>query len=178
VLYLVDPIDEWVINTVYNYDGKPLKSVTKGDLDLGELGKEEAEKQKKDASAFKKLSERIKNILADSVEEVRVTSRLKDSPACLVAGEHSMGSHMEKIMKAMGQAVPKEKRILEINAEHPILQNLNARYEKNATDPQLEQWVILLYEGALIAEGQMVPDPLAYSKRVNEMLAKVSRAED
>ena len=77
-------------------------------------------------------------------------------------------------MKAMGQAVPKEKRILEINAEHPILQNLNARYEKNATDPQLEQWVILLYEGALIAEGQMVPDPLAYSKRVNEMLAKVS----
>jgi len=174
VLYLVDPIDEWVINTVYNYDGKPLKSVTKGDLDLGELGKEEAEKQKKDASVFKKLSERIKNILADSVEEVRVTSRLKDSPACLVAGEHSMGSHMEKIMKAMGQAVPKEKRILEINAEHPILQNLNARYEKNATDPQLEQWVILLYEGALIAEGQMVPDPLAYSKRVNEMLAKVS----
>jgi len=174
VLYLVDPIDEWVINTVYNYDSKPLKSVTKGDLDLGELGKEEAEKQKKDASVFKKLSERIKNILADSVEEVRVTSRLKDSPACLVAGEHSMGSHMEKIMKAMGQAVPKEKRILEINAEHPILQNLNARYEKNATDPQLEQWVILLYEGALIAEGQMVPDPLAYSKRVNEMLAKVS----
>ena len=174
VLYLIDPIDEWVINTVYNYDGKPLKSVTKGDLDLGELGKEEAEKQKKDASVFKKLSERIKNILADSVEEVRVTSRLKDSPACLVAGEHSMGSHMEKIMKAMGQAVPKEKRILEINAEHPILQNLNARYEKNATDPQLEQWVILLYEGALIAEGQMVPDPLAYSKRVNEMLAKVS----
>jgi len=174
VLYLVDPIDEWVINTVYNYDSKPLKSVTKGDLDLGELGKEEAEKQKKDASVFKKLSERIKNILADSVEEVRVTSRLKDSPACLVAGEHSMGSHMEKIMKAMGQAVPKEKRILEINAEHPILQNLNARYEKNATDPQLEQWVILLYEGALIAEGQMVPDPLAYSKRVNEMLARVS----
>jgi molecular chaperone HtpG len=174
VLYLVDPIDEWVINAVYNFDGKPLKSVTKGDLDLGELGKEEAEKQKKDASVFKKLSERIKNILADSVEEVRVTSRLKDSPACLVAGEHSMGSHMEKIMKAMGQAVPKEKRILEINAEHPILQNLNARYEKNATDPQLEQWVILLYEGALIAEGQMVPDPLAYSKRVNEMLARVS----
>ncbi|MDR2729052.1 MAG: molecular chaperone HtpG [Chitinispirillales bacterium] len=174
VLYLIDPIDEWVVNTVYNYDNKPLKSVTKGDLDLGELGKEEAEKQKKDASIFKKLSERIKNILADSVEEVRVTGRLKDSPACLVAGEHSMGSHMEKIMKAMGQPVTKEKRILEINAEHPILQNLNARYEKNATDPQLEQWVILLYEGALIAEGQMVPDPLAYSKRVNEMLARVS----
>ncbi|MDR0305513.1 MAG: molecular chaperone HtpG [Chitinispirillales bacterium] len=174
VLYLVDPVDEWIINDINSFEGKQLKSVTKGDLDLGELGKEEAAKQKKEASKFKKFSERVKNILAESVEEVRVTSRLKDSPACLVAGEHSMGAHMEKIMKAMGQAIPKEKRILEINAEHPILQNLNARYEKNATDPELEQWVTLLYEGALIAEGQMVPDPLAYSKRINEMLAKIS----
>jgi molecular chaperone HtpG len=174
VLYLVDPIDEWVVNNINNYDGKNLKSVTQGDLDLGELGKEEADARKKAESTYKKLSERIKNILSDSVKEVRITTRLKDSPSCLVADENAMGAHMEKIMKAMGQDVPETKRILEINAEHPILNNMNARYEKDPRDQQLEDWAHLLFEQALIAEGQMVPDPLAYSKRVNSLLTKVS----
>ncbi len=174
VLYLVDPIDEWIVNDIYNYDGKQLKSITKGDLDLGELGKEEAATKKKAESKYKKLSERIKNILSDSVEEVRVTTRLKDSPACLVTGEHAMGAHMEKIMRAMGQEVSAQKKILEINPEHPILQNMHARYDKDPKDPELEQWVRLLFEGALIAEGQMVPDPLAYSRRVNDLLVKAT----
>jgi molecular chaperone HtpG len=174
VLYLVDPIDEFIIHDIYNYEGKQLKSITQGDLDLGELDKEEQTAKKKAESKFKKLSERIKNILSDSVKEVRITTRLKDSPACLVADEKDMGAHMEKLMKAMGQEVPQSKRILEINAEHPILQNMNARYEKDAKDPELEEWARLLFEQALIAEGQMVPDPLAYSKRVNSMLEKIS----
>jgi len=177
VLYLTDPIDEWIINDIYNFEGKQLKSVTKGDLDLGELGKEEARKQKEAQSKLKKLSERIKNILADSVEDVRVTNRLKGSPACLVAGEHAMGAQMEKMMKAMGMGggAPAQKMILELNAEHPIIKNLDARCEKDPKDAELEQWVTLLYEGALIAEGRMVPDPLAYSKRVNDMLVEVSK---
>lgn len=174
VLYLTDPIDEWVVSDIYNYDGKHLKSVTQGDLDLGELGKEEAEAKKKNESRYKKLTERIKNILTKEVKEVRLTSRLKDSPACLVNDENAMGANMEKIMRAMGQEVPPSLRILEINTGHPILQNLNTRYEKDAKDPELEQWVHLLYEQALIAEGQMVPDPLAYSKRVNDLLIRVS----
>lgn len=174
VLYMVDPIDEWVIHDIYNYDGKQLKSVTQGDLDLGELGKEEKNIKKKAESKFKKLSERIKNILSEQIKEVRITTRLKDSPACLVADENGMSTQMEKLMKSMGQEVPKSKRILEINAEHPILQNLNARYEKDPKDPELEEWVNLIYEQALIAEGQMVPDPLAYSQRINKILAKVS----
>jgi molecular chaperone HtpG len=87
-----------------------------------------------------------------------------------------MGAHMEKIMKAMGQAVPESKRILEINGTHPIIANLNARYEKDPKDAELEEWARLVYEQALIAEGQMVPDPLAYSKRVNALLLKVSGA--
>ncbi|MDG5815690.1 molecular chaperone HtpG [Chitinispirillales bacterium ANBcel5] len=174
VLYLVDPIDEWIVNDIYNFEGKELKSITQGDLDLGDLGKEEKETQEKTKSEYKKLSERIKNILSDSVKEVRVTTRLKDSPACLVADDNAMGSHMERLMKAMGQEVTEQKRILEINAEHPILQNMNSRYEKDPKDAHLEQWAHLLFEGALIAEGQMVPDPLAYSKRVNELLIKVS----
>ncbi|NLE01699.1 MAG: molecular chaperone HtpG [Fibrobacter sp.] len=175
VLYLVDPIDEFIVHDIYNFEGKQLKSITQGDLDLGELDKEEQSAKKKAESVFKKLSERIKNILSDSVSEVRVTTRLKDSPACLVADSNGMGAHMEKLMKAMGQEVPVSKRILEINPEHPILQNMNALYSKEPKAPELEDWVKLLYEQALIAEGQMVPDPLAYSKRVNNLLQKVSQ---
>ena len=174
VLYLTDTIDEFIIADIYNFDGKLLKSVMQGDLDLGELGKEEQDAKKKAETHFKKLTERIKNILSDSIKEVRVTTRLKDSPACIVADEHAMGAHMEKLMKAMGQEVPQSKPILEINTEHPILQNMNARYEKDPKDPELEEWVKLLYEQALIAEGQMVPDPLAYSQRVNKLMIKVS----
>ncbi len=174
VLFFLDPIDEWIVPDIYNYDGKKLKSVTQGDLDLGDLGKEAKETQKKAESTFKKLSERIKNVLAGEIQDVRITTRLKDSPACLVSEENAMGSHMEKIMKAMGQAVPAQKRILEINPGHPIILNLNARYEKDPRDADLEEWVRLVYEQALIAEGQMVPDPLAYSKRVNDLLVKVS----
>lgn len=177
VLYLIDPIDEWLIPDIYTYDNKKLKSITQGDLDLGDLGKEENSARKKAESTFKKLSERIKNILSDSVKEVRVTTRLKNSPACLVTDENTPGVHMEKIMKAMGQEVPQQKRILEINAEHPILANLNARYEKDPKDVELEEWVRLLYEQAIIAEGQMVPDPLAYSQRVNSLLLKVSTVQ-
>ncbi|MCL2220058.1 MAG: molecular chaperone HtpG [Chitinispirillia bacterium] len=174
VLYLIDPIDEWIVGDFNNYDGKQVKPVNKGGLDLGELGKEEAAKQEMAATEFSKLSERIKEILADSVEDVRVTGRLKDSPACLVSGEHAMGAHFEKIMKSMGQDVPLMKRTLEINADHPIIRNMNARFERDAGDAELAEWAKLLYDGALIAEGRMVPDPLAYSKRVNGMLTKIS----
>jgi molecular chaperone HtpG len=174
VLFFLDPIDEWIVPDIYNYDGRKLKSVTQGDLDLGDLGKEAKETQKKAESTFKKLSERMKNVLAGDIQDVRIATRLKDSPACLVSEENTMGSHMEKIMKAMGQAVPAQKRILEINPEHPVILNLNARYEKDPKDADLEEWVRLVYEQALIAEGQMVPDPLAYSKRVNDLLVKVS----
>jgi molecular chaperone HtpG len=174
VLYMVDPIDEWIVQDIYNYDGKHLKSVTQGNLDLGELGKEEEDAKKKAESKFKKLSERIANILNESVKEVRVTTRLKDSPACLVTDDNAMSAHMEKLMKAMGQDVPKSKPVLEINTEHPILLNMNTRYENDPKDSELENWVHLLYEQALIAEGQMVPDPLAYSRRVNDLLMKAS----
>lgn len=177
VLYLVDPIDEWVVGDIFNFDGKQLKSVMQGDLDLGELDKEEKDAKKKSESKFKKLSERVKNILADKIKEVHITTRLKDSPACLVNEANAMGAHMEKLMKAMGQAAPESKRILEINPEHPILVNMNARYTADPKDEALEDWVHLLYEQALIAEGQMVPDPMAYSRRVNNLLAKISEVK-
>ncbi|MFP4418777.1 MAG: molecular chaperone HtpG [Chitinivibrionales bacterium] len=174
VLYLIDPIDEFVIPNLYDFEGKKLESVTQGDLDLGELGKEEQQAKKKTASKLKKLSERIKNILSDDITEVRVTTRLKNSPSCLVTAENEMNAHMEKLMKAMGQDVPESKRILEINGEHPIIENMNALYQKDPKNEKLEQWAHLLFEQATIAEGRMVKDPLAYSQRVNELLSTVS----
>jgi molecular chaperone HtpG len=175
VLYFLDPIDEWLVNDLYNYDGKQLKSVTKGDLDLGDLGKEEKKEKDKLESKYKKFSERIKNILSDSVKEVRVTTRLKDSPCCLVADEHDLGPVMEKMMKAMGQEVPESKAIMEINGTNPIMENLQALYDKDAKSPLLDEWVKLLYDQALIASGQQVKDVSAYAKRVNELLIKASK---
>lgn len=173
VLYCVDPVDEFVVPGL-EFESKKFVSVTKGDLDLGDLGAKEKKAQKKSESAFKKLAERIKNILADDVKEVRVTTRLKDSPACLVADEADMGAHMERIMKSMGQEYKPSKRILEINGDHPILANMNTLYGKDPKDANLDAWSHLLYEQALIAEGQMVPDPQAYSQRVNNLLVKIS----
>jgi molecular chaperone HtpG len=175
VLYFLDPIDEWLVNDLYNYDGKQLKSVAKGDLDLGDLGKEEEKEKDRLESKYKKLSERIKNILANSVKDVRVTTRLKDSPCCLVADEHDLGPVMEKMMKAMGQDVPESKAIMEINGSHPIMENLSALYDKDAKSPLLDEWVKLLYDQALIASGQTVKDVSAYAKRVNELLIKASK---
>jgi molecular chaperone HtpG len=177
VLYLVDPIDEFAVQAIYNFEGKQLKSITRGDLDLGELGKEEKKAQKKVESKYKKLTERIKNILSDEVKDVRVTFRLKESPVCLVADDHDMGAHMEKLMKSMGQDVPSAKRILEVNGSHPIIANLNALYEKNPLDEKMMEWVKLLHDQAQIAEGQMVKDPMAYTKRVCDLLVSVSAGE-
>ncbi len=175
VLYFTDPIDEWLVNDLYNYDGKQLKSVAKGDLDLGDLGKEENKEKDKLESQFKKLTERIKNILTDTVKDVRITTRLKDSPCCLVADEHDMGPVMERMMKSMGQDVPQTKAIMEINASHPIFQNLNALYAKDAKSALLDEWVKLLYDQALISAGQSVKDVSAYAKRVNELLIQASK---
>jgi molecular chaperone HtpG len=174
VLFLIDPIDEFIIPNIYNYDGKQLKSVTKGDLDLGDLGKEEKKDKKKVESKFKKLSERIKNILFEDIKEVRITTRLKDSPCCLVTDENDIGANMEKIMKAMGQAVPETKRILEINGNHLIFQNLNKIYENDPKSEQLDEWVKLLYDQAVIAEGRIIKDSASYLKRVNTLLSSAT----
>ncbi|HUI91588.1 MAG TPA: molecular chaperone HtpG [Chitinivibrionales bacterium] len=175
VLYFLDPIDEWLVGDLYDYNGKQLRSIARGDLDLGDLGAEDKKLHDKMVSKYKKLSERIKNILSDVVKDVRVTSRLKDSPCCLVVDEHDLGPYMEKIMKAMGQDVPESKAIMEINGGHPIMESLAALYEKDAKSPLLEEWVRLLYDQALVAAGQPLKDTAAYAKRVNELLLKAAK---
>jgi molecular chaperone HtpG len=175
VLYFLDPIDEWLVNDLYNYDGKQLRSVAKGDLDLGDLGADDEKQKDKVESTYKKLAERIKNILSDTVKDVRVTVRLKDSPCCLVSDEHDLGPFMEKMMKAMGQDVPESKPILEINGFHPIVENLQAVYDKDPKSPLLDEWVKLLYDQALITGGAQPKDVTGYARRVNELLLKASK---
>jgi len=165
VLLLSDPIDEWVTAHLNEYDGKPLQSVTRGELDLGGMisgeGKEKAESGDK---ALGDLIDRIKKTLDDKVKDVRVTDRLTTSPSCLVADEHDMGSHLERILRDSGQKIPGSKPVLEINPEHPIVLRL-----KEETDGQrITNWSHILFDQALLSEGGQLSDPAGFVHRLND----------
>ncbi len=137
VLLLSDRVDEWAFSFVTEFEGKPLQSVAKGGLDLGKLADEEEKKeQEKEAGDYKDLIERIKKSLGDKVKDVRVTGRLTESPVCLVADEHDMGMHLERLLKAAGQDVPGSKPILELNTHHPLVQRL----KNEADDQRFSEW--------------------------------------
>ncbi len=171
VLLLSDRVDEWVLGHLHEFDGKPLQSVARGGLDLGKL-EDEAEKkaQETQAGSFGELAGRIKASLGDKVKEVRVTHRLTDSPACLVADEHDMGGNLARILKAAGQKVPETQPILEINPDHPVVQRLKDE-EKDFDD-----WSAVLFDQALLAEGGQLDDPAGFVRRINAlMLAQSAR---
>ena len=165
VLLLSDRVDEWVVSNLTEFEGKQLVSVAKGGLDLGKL-EDEAEKKEKESAAdeYKDLLKKIQDALGDKVKEVRVTHRLTDSPSCLVADDHDMSAHMSRILKAAGQNAPGTKPILEINPKHPLVQKL--KYE----DAKFADWVSLLFDQALLAEGGTLDDPAGFVKRMNQML--------
>jgi molecular chaperone HtpG len=173
VLFLIDPIDEWVTQSLTEFDGKKLVNVAKGDLDLGELGKEEKKQQKEAEGKYKKFMGHFEKVMEDSLKEVRVTTRLSDSPCVLVAGEHDMGANLERILKMANQKVTAQKRILEINPDHPMVQKLHAIWETNADDTRLGDWYRVLVDQALLAEGSEVKDPAGYVSRVNKFLVDV-----
>lgn len=172
VLYLVDPIDEWVVQALTEFDGKKLVNAAKGALDLGELSAEEKKREEEAKGAYEAF-------LADfaaktpSLKEVRVTARLAESPTCLVSGEDDLGANLERILKMSNQAVPESKRILEINPDHPIIQGLKARFETDPNDPKLADWYGVLVDQALLAEGSSLKDPAGYVARVNGLLKNV-----
>ncbi|HEX5394495.1 MAG TPA: molecular chaperone HtpG [Rhodocyclaceae bacterium] len=171
VLLLSDRVDEWVVSHLTEFEGKQLVSVAKGGLDLGKL-EDEAEKQEqeKEAGEFKDLTEKIKTSLAERVKEVRVTLRLTDSPACLVADEHDMSGNLARILKAAGQNAPVGKPILEINPKHPVV--LRLKYE----DKKFDDWAAVLFDQALLAEGGQLDDPATFVKRVNDLMLAMSSA--
>ena len=168
VLLLSDRVDEWLTSNLNEFDGKPMKSVAKGGLDLGEL-EDEAEKtaQKEAEDAMKPLVERIQTALGERVKAVRVTHRLTDSPACLVTGEADMSANLERLLKAAGQAAPSVKPTLEINPAHALVTRLNSE----ADEDRFADWANLLFEQALLAEGGQLDDPASFVRRLNGLLA-------
>ncbi|SFR37702.1 molecular chaperone HtpG [Marinobacter gudaonensis] len=171
VLILSDRIDEWMMGYLNEYDGKQFQDVARGDLDLGEVETEEDKKHKEEAAEeHKDLLERIKKALDDRVQEVRVTNRLTDSPACLVVGDFDMGAQMKKIMEAAGQKVPDSKPIFEINVDHPLVQRL----ESEKGEERFNELSAVLLDQATLASGEQLDDPGAYVARLNRLLLELA----
>ncbi|SDX14633.1 molecular chaperone HtpG [Marinobacter mobilis] len=171
VLILSDRIDEWMMGYLNEYDGKQFQDVARGELDLGDTESEEDKKQQEEATkTHKELLDRIQKALAERVQEVRVTNRLTDSPACLVVGDHDMGAQMKKIMEAAGQKVPDSKPIFEINVEHPLVQRL----ESEQGDERFGELSAVLFDQATLASGEQLEDPGAYVARLNRLLLELA----
>ena len=167
VLLMSDKVDEWLLGSLTEFDGKKLQSIAKGDLDLGKLEDEaEKEAQKKVEEDSKDLIERIKTTLGDKVKEVRVTHRLTDSPACLVAGEHDLSGNMARILKAAGQNAPESKPTLELNPAHKLVNRLST--EKD--DAKFADYAHVLFDQALLAEGGQLDDPASFVRRMNSLI--------
>ena len=169
VLLLTDHVDEWVVSNLFAFEGKSLASVAKGGLDLGELEDEtEKQEQEKDACAFKELTDQIKASLNERVKEVRVTHRLTDSPACLVADIHDINPNLARLLKASGQKAPVSQPILEINPKHPVVLRLKVEEKK------FDEWASVLFDQALLAEGGQLDDPASFVKRINQLMLEMS----
>ena len=164
VLLLTDRVDEWLLSHLFEFDGHPLQSVAKGAVDLGTLQDEAEKKQTEEASsAIKPVIERLKVTLKERAKDVRVTTRLVDSPACLVVEEGDMSSHLARMLKQAGQDAPKAQPILEINATHELVKRLEA-------SERFDDLAHVLFDQALLAEGGQLEDPAGYVRRVNSLL--------
>ncbi|AKH20239.1 molecular chaperone HtpG [Sedimenticola thiotaurini] len=168
VLLLTDRVDEWLVSHLTEYKGKPLQSVAKGQLDLGDM--EDKETLEKEAEEHKGLLERVKTALGDDVKDVRVSSRLTESPACLVADEHDMGANLQRVLKQLGQDAPQTKPILELNLKHPLV-------EKMDQEPDEDRFADLsrvLLDQATLAEGGQLEDPASFVHRLNKLMLSLS----
>ncbi|MDR6155275.1 HSP90 family molecular chaperone [Acidovorax delafieldii] len=165
VLLMTDRVDEWALNYLHEFDGTPLQSVAKGAVDLGKL-QDEAEKKAAEeaAEAFKPVLAKLKEALKDKAEDVRVTTRLVDSPACLVVQDDGMSTQLARLLKQAGQQAPATKPVLEVNAEHALVKKLDGSVH-------FHDLAHILFDQALLAEGGLPEDPAAYVKRVNALLA-------
>jgi molecular chaperone HtpG len=171
VLLLWDRVDEWLVDHLREFDGKPLRNVARGELDFSAIQSEEEKKAQEELSkGHAELIERIKKALTDQVSDVRVTARLADSPACLVLGQYDLGVQMRKIMEAAGQKVPPSKPTLEVNPAHPLLQ----RIEKTGDEAEFKDLSLLLFEQATLADGGQLPEPAAFVQRLNRLLMKTA----
>ena len=168
VLLLSDRIDEWLVSHLTDFEGKQLKSITSADLKEFE---EEAEKDlsEDDKKTREALTDKVKAVIADVVSDVRMTSRLTDSPACVVSAEGDMSAHMARMMEQMGQAMPQQKPVLELNPDHALVKKL----ESIDDEAKLKEWALFLLEQAQLAEGDSLENPAAFIKRMNALLSEV-----
>ncbi|GAA6145622.1 molecular chaperone HtpG [Thalassolituus maritimus] len=167
VLLLTDRVDEWMVGHLSDFDGKAFQDVTKGELDLDELADDsEKEEQKQLEESHKALIERLETALKDEVKEVRVSSRLSDSPACLVVGQYDMGGHMRRLMEAAGQKVPEPEIALEVNPSHPLIERL----DQEADEDRFAELAQVIHAQAQLAEGSQLKQPAQYVTRLNKLL--------
>ncbi|SOE58687.1 molecular chaperone HtpG [Burkholderia sp. D7] len=164
VLLLTDRVDEWMLSFLNEFDGKPLQSVARGDLDLGTLNDEEKQAQEKVGEELKPLVESMKAALEGKAKDVRLTFRLTDSPTCLVADDGDMSGYLQRMLKQAGQQAPQMQPILEVNPEHPLVKKLHA------DDANFGDWCHLLFDQAMLAEGGTLEDPASFVKRTNALL--------
>ncbi|MDZ7890977.1 MAG: molecular chaperone HtpG [Rhodoferax sp.] len=164
VLLMTDRVDEWALNYLHDFDGTPMQSVAKGAVDLGKLQDESEKKAAEEAAeAFKPVLAKLKEALKDKADDVRVTSRLVDSPACLVVQDHGMSTQLARMLKQAGQSAPEVKPVLEVNADHPLVKKLDGSVH-------FHDLAHILFDQALLAEGGLPADPAEYVKRVNALL--------
>ncbi len=172
VILLHDRIDEWLVSHLAEFDGKQFQDVAKGELDLGDLqDTEEKQHQEETEKEFKGLVEKISKLLEENVEEVRMTHRLTESPACLVVSEDDMGMQMRRVLESAGQAVPENKRIFELNPDHPLVQKLNDESDSD----RFNDLARVLYDQAQLAEGSQLNEPATYVTRLNKLLLELSK---
>ncbi len=169
VLILTDDIDDFIMLDLREYKGKKIKSVIKGDINLDKSGDADKERSKE---KFGKLINMIKEQLKNEVKDVRLSGRLKDSACCLVADEGGLDPQMEKLLKSMGQDVPSDKRILEINPSHHVLDAMNTLIEKGGNEQVLKEYIDLLYDQALLLEGSKLKDPAAFTKSIAKLMSE------
>lgn len=174
VLFFTEAVDEWLTQSLREYDGKKLVPIDRGAVDLeeGESAKEEQKKRKQAEAGLEGLLKAVAAKLGDEIKEARISTRLTDSAACLVADEHGLPPHMERMMRAMNQTVPKMPRILELNAEHPVVARLKAIFDANAEDSRIGDFAELLHAQALVAEGSPLKDPGRFTKLVSDLMVK------
>ncbi len=171
VLLLTDRVDEWLVSSLTEFEGKSLQSVAKGALDLGELeDKEEKETQEKQAEEHKDLLEKVKGVLGEGVKEVRVSHRLTDSPACLVVEDYDMSANLARVLKSVGQDAPQSKPIMEINLTHPLVERL----ESESDEVRFGDLTKVLFDQAHLAEGGQLEDPAAFVRRLNTLMLNLS----
>lgn len=166
VILMTNRVDEWAMNFMHEFDGTPLQNIAKGAVDLGDLQDEEEKKQAEQAEEnLKPVVEKLKGVLANRAKDVKVSTRLVDSPACLVVGEGELSPQMAQMLKQMGQPVPDVKPTLEVNPNHPLIQKLE-------TSTQFDDLAQVIFDQALLADGGQLEDPASYLKRINALLMK------